>query len=135
VAYVLAAYNTTKHSATGYFPNMLVYWRELRFPNELMYTDIEENDKTVMSSIDFLTEKQELFKRSFAAAREMLGNTAERSKRRYDMRVKTTVYAQRTPLGIGCISFGRGIVSAVLPNGRGFIADCFSGRETRCGKP
>jgi len=36
VAYVLAAYNATEHSATGYTPNMLVYGRELRFPNELM---------------------------------------------------------------------------------------------------
>jgi len=33
VAYVLAAYNATEHSDTGYSPNMLVYGRKLRFPN------------------------------------------------------------------------------------------------------
>jgi len=32
VAYVLAAYNATEHSATGYTPNMLVYGREYVFP-------------------------------------------------------------------------------------------------------
>jgi len=71
---------------------MLVYGRELRFPNELIYTDVDEGGTTAVSSIDFVAERQELFKKSFAIAREMLGNTAERRKKRYDMRVKTTVY-------------------------------------------
>jgi len=44
VTYVLAAYNATEHSATGYLPNMLVYGRELRFPNELMYTNIDDTE-------------------------------------------------------------------------------------------
>jgi len=92
VAYVLAAYNATEHSATGYSPNMLVYGRELRFPNELMYTDVDECETMAVSSIDFVAERQELFKKAFAIAREMLGNTAERSKKRLDMQVKTTAY-------------------------------------------
>jgi len=57
-----------------------------------MYTDVDEGETTAVSSIDFITKRQELFKKSFATAREMLGNTAERSKKRYDMWVKTTVY-------------------------------------------
>jgi len=92
VAYMLAAYNATEHSATGFLPNMLVYGRGLRFPNEIMYTDVDDVDTTALSSVDFVNERRELFTKSFAAAREMLGNTAERSKKRYDMRVKPTKY-------------------------------------------
>jgi len=58
VAYVLATYNATEHSATGYSPNMLVYGRGLRFPNELMYTDVDEGEKTAVSSVDFVFERQ-----------------------------------------------------------------------------
>jgi len=68
VAYVLAAYNATEHTATGYTPNMLVYGRELRFPNELMYADVSDNEVTLISSIAFVAEKQVLFQRAFTLA-------------------------------------------------------------------
>jgi len=92
VAYVLAAYNANEHSATGYTPNMLVFGRELRFSNELMYADVGDEEVTVFSSIAFVAERQALFQKAFAVAREMLGKAAERSKKRYDMRVKPTNY-------------------------------------------
>jgi len=57
-----------------------------------MYTDIDDNGTTAVSSVDFVTERQELFKKSFAVARETLGNAAERSERRYDIRVRHTAY-------------------------------------------
>jgi len=37
VAYAMAAYNATVHSSMGFSPNRLLYGRELKFPNELMY--------------------------------------------------------------------------------------------------
>jgi len=92
VAYVLAAYNVTEHSATGYSPNMLVFGRELRFPNQLLYTDVEDQEVASISSVDFVAERLVLFKKSFALARETLGNAVERSKKRYDMRVKPEIY-------------------------------------------
>jgi len=92
VAYVLAAYNATEHSATGYTPNMLVYGQELRFSNELMYADVGDNEITLISSIAFVAERQALFQRAFTLAREMLSRAAEQSKKRYDMRVKPTPY-------------------------------------------
>jgi len=48
VAYVLAAYNATEHSATGYTPNMFLYGRELRFPNELMYAEVGDDEVTLV---------------------------------------------------------------------------------------
>jgi len=39
VAYALAAYYATVHSSTGFSPNRLLYGRELRFPNELLYVE------------------------------------------------------------------------------------------------
>jgi len=81
VAYVLAAYNATEHSATGYTPNMLVFGRELRFPNELMYTNIDDQENASISSVDFVTKRQVLFKKAFALARQTLGNAGECSKK------------------------------------------------------
>jgi len=89
VAYVLAAYNATEHSATGY---TLVFGRELRFPNELMYTDVDDKEIASISSVEFVTERQLLFKKAFALTRDTLGSAADRSKKRYDMRVKPAVY-------------------------------------------
>jgi len=77
VPYILAAYNATEHSATGYTPNMLVFGRELRFPNELMYADVGDEEVTVVSSVAFVAERQALFQKSFTVAREMLGKAAE----------------------------------------------------------
>jgi len=57
-----------------------------------VFTDVDDVDTTALSPVDFVNEKRELFTKSFAAARKMLGNTAERSKKSYDMRVKPTMY-------------------------------------------
>jgi len=92
VAYILAAYNATEHSATGYSHNMLVYGRELQFPNELLYTDVEDHEVASVSSVEFVAERLVLFKKAFTLTRETLGTTAERSKKRYDMRVRPAVY-------------------------------------------
>jgi len=40
---------------------MLVYGRELRFPNELMYADVGDEQVTQISSVGFVAEKQALF--------------------------------------------------------------------------
>jgi len=90
--YVLAAYNATEHSATGYTPNMLVFGRELRFPNKLMYTDVDDKDISSISSVEFMAERQAMFKKAFALACDTIRRAAERSKKRYDMRVKTAAY-------------------------------------------
>jgi len=54
VAYILAAYNATEHNATGYSPNMLEYGRELRFPNDILYTDVDDHEVAPISSVEFV---------------------------------------------------------------------------------
>jgi len=121
VAYVLAAYNATEHSATGNTPNMLVYGRELRFPNELMYADVGDNEVTFISSIAFVAERQVLFQRAFTLTREMLSKAAERSKQRYDMRVKPTP----SKSAIRYIISARGTESGVRRIGNDFTVGRF----------
>jgi len=72
---------------------MLVYGQELRFPHELIYTDVEDHEVAPVSSVEFVSERQLFFKKNFALARETLSSAAERSKKRYDMRVKSAVYS------------------------------------------
>jgi len=57
-----------------------------------MYTDLEDPELASVSSVKFVAERQILFKKAFALTRETLGVAAERSKKRYDMRVKPAVY-------------------------------------------
>jgi len=57
-----------------------------------MYADVGDNNVTLVSSVAYVAERQALFQRSFMLAREMLGKSTERSKKRYDMRVKPTSY-------------------------------------------
>jgi len=71
---------------------MMVYDREMRFPNELMYTDVGDGEVITTSAIEFVAERQTLFRKAFTLARETLGVVAERSKKRYDMRVKPISY-------------------------------------------
>jgi len=49
-------------TSIGYTPNMMVYGREMRFPNELMYTDVGEEEAITTSSVEFVAERQMLFR-------------------------------------------------------------------------
>jgi len=65
VAYVLAAYNATEHSSTGYSPNMMVYGRELRFPNELMYVDVGDDEISSVNPVGYVAEKTNVIHKIF----------------------------------------------------------------------
>jgi len=92
VAYAMAAYNATVHSATGFTPNRLLYGRELRFPNELLYVEVEDKNLDAGSYFEFVEGQEDAFRTSFALARESLGFCAENPKERYDMRVRPAIY-------------------------------------------
>jgi len=81
VAYVMAGYNATVHSATGYSPNRLVYGRELQFPNELLYVDVIERDIDPRRYSEFVEEQRKMFRILYALVRNSLGLTDERRKK------------------------------------------------------
>jgi len=93
VAYVMASYNATTHSATGFTPNMLVNGRELSYPNKLMYMEMEDKQLDSKSYVEFVEKQRTTLRKAFALTREILGYSAERRKKRYDMRVRANDYA------------------------------------------
>jgi len=93
VAYVMTEYKATVHSATGFTPNRLVFGREMKYPNELMYVGVEDKTMDDKSYSDFLEDQKRNFRDGFYRARESLGLNTDRSKKRYDMRVRPNVYA------------------------------------------
>jgi len=92
VSYAMAAYNTTVPSATGFTSNRLLYGRELRFFNELMYVEVEDKNLNAGSYSEFVEGQRNAFRASFALARESLGFCAENRKNKYDMRVRPAIY-------------------------------------------
>jgi len=57
-----------------------------------MYTDVDDQEIASVCSVEYVTERQVLFKKAFALTRVTLGSVAERSKKRYDKRVKSATY-------------------------------------------
>jgi len=92
VAYVMSATlrTTPRHTVPPVLhPNVLLYGRELTFPHELLYVDVENKDIDYKSYVEFVEDQRIKFRKAFTLARVTLGSTAERKKKRYDMRVRT----------------------------------------------
>ena len=83
----LAAYRSTIHSATGYTPNYLMFGREVCTPLDLIYGQPEE-EKEAVRYCDYVFNWKEKIAEAYTLAREQLGTVAERSKKRYDMKVR-----------------------------------------------
>jgi len=77
VAYALATYNSTVHSSTGFSPNRLLYGRELRFPNKLLYLEVEDKNLNAGRYSEFVEGQKDAFRSTFALAKEPLGFCAE----------------------------------------------------------
>jgi len=89
VSYALTAYRATKHKATGFSPNYLVFDRELASPFEQMFPGIPENeDDPARTNCEYVSGLKDRYRRSYAIVRENLKIAAFRNKRKYDQRVK-----------------------------------------------
>jgi len=65
----------------------------MRYPNELMYVGVEDRTLDDKTYSDFVVDQKRNFRDGFDRARYSLGLNADRSKKRYDMRVRPNVYA------------------------------------------
>jgi transposase InsO family protein len=84
---VMAAYRASRHEATGYSPNFLMFGRENMAPLDVVY-GIPDGEESHYESYDaYVDYKLDLMRKAYQLAREHLGVRAERSKRNYDIRV------------------------------------------------
>ena len=93
---VMAAYRSSRHEATGFSPNFLMFGREVRAPIDLVYGVPEEEAEHYESYQAFVDEKIGTMRSAYKLARENLGHGAERMKDYYDMRVKPAVFNRNT---------------------------------------
>jgi len=89
----LAAYRATKHSATGFSPNYLVFARELASPFELMFPGIPGiDDIHDQNHGEYVATLKDRCRGAYTLVRENLKAVPFRNKKKYDQRVKENKY-------------------------------------------
>jgi transposase InsO family protein len=88
VPVVMAAYRASRHEATGFSPNRLVFGRENVMPVDIAMGMPIGEEVNGDSYDDYVSLLQEKMQTNYALAREHLGVAAERRKRTYDVRVR-----------------------------------------------
>ena len=83
----MAAYRASKHEATGFSPNFLVLGEEVRAPLDLVLGE-PVSEPGEISYEGFVEDKIKKMQEAYALVRENLRQSANRSKKYYDMRVK-----------------------------------------------
>lgn len=90
--YVTAAYRATRHPATGFSPNFLVFGREVTLPVDVMYGPPpgETSQEVGPYAADVRTKLQGAFQAAFAR----LNRVADRQKQRYDQQVHVSTFKE-----------------------------------------
>ena len=91
IPYAVAAYRATAHESTGFSPNYVIFGRENRLPIDLVL-GLPGNDDALASVDDFVAMREQRWRDCYTLVREHLQKTAERSKHRYDLRVRETQF-------------------------------------------
>jgi len=89
--FVMAAYRTIRHEATGYSPNFLVLNREARALPDIVFGHPDEKNEQSYDS--FVEKVRQRFVEAFATVRHGLQQSAEHNKRYYDIGLKTKQFA------------------------------------------
>ena len=90
VDHVVHAYNTATHSSSSFSPYYLMHMRHPRVPLELL---IEKPTAAAAQSTDeYVQQTAERMRQAYTVVREALKANFERSKKRYDARVKTAQF-------------------------------------------
>src|SRR2546425_6734278 len=89
--FVMGAYRASINEATGFTPNFLMLGHEVRAPVDLLYGTPPE-DEASLSYDDYAERKVKVMRDAYALVRGHLGVSAQRMKKKYDMRVKPNTY-------------------------------------------
>jgi transposase InsO family protein len=90
---VMAAYRASPHDSTGFTPNFVLLGRECRAPLDLLVGPPPSEEERWGSIDAFVYRQQQIKREAYAAVRLHLGTAAERSKDRYDLRVRPAKFA------------------------------------------
>src|SRR5678816_18677 len=91
--YVLSAYRASQHEVTGFSPNYLMFGRETRAPIDLVYGRPPEEERSAVTYSAYVEEYAARLEDAYQLVREQLRVSAERRKRRYDLRVRPARFA------------------------------------------
>ncbi|KAL0151489.1 hypothetical protein M9458_053275 [Cirrhinus mrigala] len=89
--YAVMAYRATKHSSTGFTPNMMLFGREITEPIDLV-AGKPPNDTLTQSIPQYVVQMRERLELAHQVARDVLGQSVERAKKQYDKRAGRTCY-------------------------------------------
>ena len=90
---IMAAYRASKHEATGYSPNFLIFGRENAAPLDVVFGLPDSEEEIPQSFDEYAEHKTRMMREAYELARDHLGNSAQRAKRYYDLRVRPNKYS------------------------------------------
>lgn len=91
VPYAVMAYRATKHSSTGFTPNMMLFGREITEPIDLV-AGKPPNDTMTKTFPQYVVQMRERLELAHRVTRDALGQSVERAKKQYDKRAARTHY-------------------------------------------
>ncbi|KAK3534251.1 hypothetical protein QTP86_008286 [Hemibagrus guttatus] len=91
VPYAVMAYQVTKHSSTGFTPNMMLFGREITEPIDLV-AGMPPNHTLTKKFPQYVVQMKERLELAHRVARDALGQSVERAKKHYDKRAARTHY-------------------------------------------
>ena len=92
VPIVMAAVWASRHEATGYSPNFLMFGRELNMPIDIVSGVPKEYKDAYNSPNEYVANIQNRMREVYEKTRTTLKTAAERNKKYYDVGVKTNSY-------------------------------------------
>ncbi|CAI5671880.1 unnamed protein product [Oreochromis niloticus] len=97
IPYAVMAYRATKHSATGFTPNFMMFGRELSEPVDLV-AGLPPDPDNQPSAPEYVQQMRERLELAHLIAREALRESVTRAKRQYDKNCCHTQYKTGDPV-------------------------------------
>jgi transposase InsO family protein len=89
--YIMAAYRNSRHDVTNFTPNYLIFGREVRAPVDIVL-GTGENQQSNNSYDSFVDTTHKRMCEAYDLVRQHIGESAQRNKRYYDVRVRPAQY-------------------------------------------